>query len=1315
MTERQGDERALAAEEARLRVLAGHVQDAIVEVALDSTVLYVSPRFTTLFGWEPGEVLGKPGLELVHPDERRGVDEMRLLALGDERPAQLVFRLAHRDGSWRWAELVGQPYRTPQGEPRAALLLRDVTERIASARAIEQQLRAEQRIAELSRRFLGLGAEEIEAGMRDGLRAAAEMVGADRAQFYAYHPTRSRFGGIFEWSAPGVPGRATLGGFDEATRSFPWSRAELEAGRRIRIARPSQLPAEAEAERRSFERTGVRSYLAIPVQRGGRLVGFLGVFSHGAERAWSDQDVSRLELFAEVFSTALRRLRAEEARATTDERFRRLTERARDAICELDAEGRILYASPSFTQLFGFELHELQGVDLRGLVHPDDRAMAMQLDPARPTGTPAEVGVFRSRHRNGSWCWVEVSVSGFQQPDGERRIALVIRDVSERETRRQQLERQLEVEKSIASISRELLAAAGPAIDAAIRRALAMAAALGGADRCYLVSIEEGSATALRYFDWNAPGVDPHPARLPFPKARQQTWAFERLVRGEALHLPRVAELPDAARDARESLLAGGVRSYLAVPVKIGKRLVGLLGFHSIGREKSWTPHEITWLQVVAEIFTSALERMRSEVALRESEARFRALAEHAKDPICEFSADGRFLYASPSFSELMGHTREALAELRFADLVHPEDHPALIRKYAGASPGDAAGISTYRARHRDGSWLTIEATARMFESATGERRVVAVLRDATERQRSQQALRRQLDVETRIAELSRSFLALPAEQVDAEIERCLGEVAALAGADHAWMLVFDGGEQPVVDHYEWCAPGIARPEIPFASRRADRFPWSSARLARGEAIQIRRVADLPAEAEAERADLLARGVASLLCLALDSAERTVGYLVFETMREERAWAPETITPLRLVGEIFIGALRRKRAEQSLAESQRRLLQAQKMEAVGTLAGGIAHDFNNQLTVILGNARYLLTQVAADPEQSEAVTDLKRAAEHCAQLTRSLLAFSRRTSVSPRSLDVRRAVSEVEELLRPLMPSSIRFHVDVPHDIERVGADPTQLQQVIVNLAVNARDAMPDGGRLLITARNRRLDAAAAARLAAPRPGAYVELAVSDTGIGIDDSIRSRIFEPFFTTKPQGKGTGLGLATVYGIVQQSAGAITVESQRGRGTTFRIWLPCSGSPSEVEHPADARSAEIGRERVLLVEDEDAVRRWMARTLREHGYRVIEARDGTEALAQAEAQGFAIDALATDVDMPHLSGIEAARRLADRCPGLRVLFFSGSSQEQLEGPDSCVPDSRFLQKPFSAESMLAALRALLGARAEAVTSRPSGPSN
>ena len=695
MDSNQGEDQDLRADPARFRALTEHAQDAIAEISLDARVLYVSPRFTELFGWKPDEITGKQALDLIHPDDRLPVDAIRVQSMAEERPAQLVFRLAHRDGGWRWVELAGRPYRTRSGEQRAVLVLRDVTEKIAGAQALAEQLRAEQRIAALARRFLALGADGFEAGIREGLAAAAEIVGADRAQFLAYLSARSRFGGIFEWSREGIPGRAGLGGFEAAMNEFEWSRGELEGGRVIRAPRVCELPPAAEPERRSFERSGVRSYLAIPVKRDDRTVGFLDVFCHRAQKNWTDSDVSRLALVAEIFSTALRRLRAEEARAVTDERFRRLTERARDAICEVTAEGRILYASPSFQNLFGFELQELEGVDLLSLVHPEDRQTAERLGSAQAGDTAPEGVTFRARHRDGGWRWVETSASPFDQPDGQRRIALVIRDVGERELRRRDLERQLEAEKSIASISRELLTAAGTAIDPAIRRALGTAAALGGADRCYLVSIEEKDPAVLRYYDCNAPGIDDHPARLSYQRARNQKWALRHLLRGEPVHVPRVADLPEEARDARESLLAGGVRSYLSVPVLIGDRLVGLLGFHCIRSEKRWSPREITWLRVVADLFTSALERMRSDLALRESEERFRALAEHAKDPICEFSADGHFLYASPSFTELMGYAREELPRLRFADFVHPADHPSLIRKYASAEGAE-------RRRHLD-------------------------------------------------------------------------------------------------------------------------------------------------------------------------------------------------------------------------------------------------------------------------------------------------------------------------------------------------------------------------------------------------------------------------------------------------------------------------------------------------------------------------------------------------------------------------------------------------------------------------------------
>jgi nitrogen-specific signal transduction histidine kinase/CheY-like chemotaxis protein len=396
------------------------------------------------------------------------------------------------------------------------------------------------------------------------------------------------------------------------------------------------------------------------------------------------------------------------------------------------------------------------------------------------------------------------------------------------------------------------------------------------------------------------------------------------------------------------------------------------------------------------------------------------------------------------------------------------------------------------------------------------------------------------------------------------------------------------------------------------------------------------------------------------------------------------------------MAEIFVGALRRKRAELRLRDSQLQLSQAQKMEALGTLAGGIAHDFNNQLTVMLANARFAMRRLPEDDEVARALVDLHRAAQHCAQLTRGLLAFSRRTPASPRPLEVSAVVEDVEELLRPLIPSSIDFQIVDRHDGAQIVADPVQLQQVIVNLVVNARDAMPEGGRLTLGVSAREVERAEslAHGIAA---GSYVELAVSDTGVGIDPSVRERIFEPFFTTKEPGKGTGLGLATCYGIVRECHGAIAVQSEPGRGATFRVLLPQSRSLAAEDEADGPGAAPRGRGAVLVVEDEAGVRRALARALREGGYEVVEAGDGGEALELAAARRF--DALVTDVDMPRVGGVDLARRLEAGQGTLPVLFVSGTAVEALQSSRGPVARCRFLGKPFSDAALLDALHGLI----------------
>jgi PAS domain S-box-containing protein len=390
---------------------------------------------------------------------------------------------------------------------------------------------------------------------------------------------------------------------------------------------------------------------------------------------------------------------------------------------------------------------------------------------------------------------------------------------------------------------------------------------------------------------------------------------------------------------------------------------------------------------------------------------------------------------------------------------------------------------------------------------------------------------------------------------------------------------------------------------------------------------------------------------------------------------------------------VFADVTRRRELELHLHLTQR-------LEALGRLAGGIAHDFNNLMTAILGTSQ-LLIQDLADDERAEQALEIREAAQRAASLTKQLLAFSRRQVLQPEVLDLNVLVRDLQKMLRRLIGEHVELKTELAPDLGAVRADPGQLEQVIVNLAINARDAMPHGGVLTIRTENTPLTEPPPGEQPEVRAGDYVMLAVADTGIGMDAATRARVFEPFFTTKERGRGTGLGLATVYGIVKQSGGYIWASSAPGEGSTFRTYLPRVNAPVPDRPPERATSDRPveGTETILLVEDEEPVRSLARRVLAAKGYTIIAAGSGADAVAQLAAAPRRIDLLLTDVVMPRMGGRQLAEHLTAERPGLKVLFVSGYSDDDVIERGIIQPGSPFLPKPFTPETLLQKVRDVL----------------
>ncbi len=460
---------------------------------------------------------------------------------------------------------------------------------------------------------------------------------------------------------------------------------------------------------------------------------------------------------------------------------------------------------------------------------------------------------------------------------------------------------------------------------------------------------------------------------------------------------------------------------------------------------------------------------------------------------------------------------------------------------------------------------------------------------------------------------------------------------------------------------------------------------------------------DLPTDQDPRRHprnNCIHKGYASVALIPVRTKDRIVGLIQLNDKRKGR-FTLETIEIMEGIAAHIGSALMRKRAEDDHEKLQAQLTQAQKMESVGRLAGGVAHDFNNLLMGIMNYAELCRDRVEQDHPTREWLDEITREAQRSANLTRQLLAFARKQTVSPKVLDLNDAVAHMLKMLQRLIGEDIDLVWQPGAKLGSVKIDPSQVDQILANLCVNARDAIDSTGKVTIETENVSIDADYCAEHVEASPGSYVLLVVSDDGCGMDYETRANVFEPFFTTKPTGEGTGLGLATVYGIVKQNKGFVNVYSEPGKGTTFRIYLPRDTSVSNAATEAATKTiTQGGTETILLVEDEKAIRITMRLFLEQFGYTVIAAESPAEALQLAAEQSHQIDLLLTDVVMPGMSGRELAEKLAVDFPTLKVLYMSGYTANVIAHRGILEDGVNFISKPIGRDALAQKVREVLG---------------
>jgi len=924
--------------------------------------------------------------------------------------------------------------------------------------------------------------------------------------------------------------------------------------------------------------------------------------------------------------------------------LRTIVEASPECVKLLSADGILLQMNQAgLTMLDADRAEQVVGQAAVDLVVPEHQAAFRALLARVAGGAPGrlefEVTTFKGARR-----WLDTQLVPLRRDGGGGAIDTLL-GLTHDVTERRRAER---VQQATYRISEAALTAGN--LHALLAEVHRVVGELMPAHNFYVALYDDANDSLS--FPYFVDEADPEHDTQPRPLRRGMT---EYVLRTGAPLLATPEVYDDLVARGEVELIGAPSIDWVGAPLVVKDRTIGVVAAQSYSEGVRYGPRDKEILIFVSAQIAMAVERKRAEDALRRQTDLLQQIVEHIPVMLVFLDSTGLIEWGNREWTRVLGFTMDdARSSDIFAEL-YPD--PA-ERQRVMDSIGSPTNLWTdFRTRTRDGRVLdTTWANAPLAQGGW-----LAIGVDITERKQAERALRQS-------EERYRTFIAQSSEGVS-RLE-FKPPVPVTLGEDAQVEAMYDSAT--VAE----CNDAMAR-----------MYGFGEARELVGA-----RLADLHDQGDPANREQM-RGFIRAGYRLADS----------ETRERDREGKPHVFLN-NVVGFVENGNLVRVWGTQRDVSDQRRLeeqfRQSQKMEAVGQLAGGIAHDFNNLLTAILGNTQLLLRDLPPGDAMRGDVEEIRKASERAAALTRQLLAYSRRQMLQPEILDLNVVVGEMDRMLRRLIGEHIAL-VTVPGpDLGRVRADPSQIEQVLVNLVVNARDAMPQGGRLTIETANVDLDESYVQDHLGASPGAYALLAVTDTGTGMDATVRAHLFEPFFTTKEVGQGTGLGLATVYGIVKQSGGYISVYTELGQGSSFKVYLPRVDRPAGSPPPTAPRSATArGSETVLVVEDDPAVLSLSCRALESEGYTILCASDGADALRLVERHGGEIHLLVTDVVMPGMSGRELAEQMAARRAGIRILYMSGYPGDAAVQHGALARGSAFLQKPFSPDGLARKVRETL----------------